>query len=188
MTEFNLLPWREERRRERHRQFKSQLGLAVILGTAIVLAVFVFNDRDLATQRERQQLLSTEIARLDARIGEIRRLRESIAKLSARRDAVASLQRARATPVRFLDELSKHIPEGVMLKSVLQAERISLTGFAHSGARVSDFLRALAGLKSVSNPELVEIKAATLGQARDAKRVFEFSIAMHASPLAQESR
>ncbi len=188
MTGFNLLPWRDERRRERHRQFKSLLGLAAALGLVMMLAVFVYNQRLLARQRERQQLLMSEIALLDARIGEIRTLRERLAVLTARRDAVQSLQRARTVPVRFLDELTSRVPQGVMLKSMQQAGRITLTGFAQSGARVSDLLRVLAGLPSASSPELVEIKSSKFGQGHDTKSVFEFSIAMEAPGYAQEAR
>lgn len=188
MNVFNLLPWREERRRERQRQFKSLLGLAGVLGLAIVLAVFVINQRRLAQQRDRQQLLVAEIAVLDARINEIHTLRDQIATLMARRDAVQRLQHARSTPVRFFDELASRIPQGVMLKSMQQAGRITLSGFAQSGARVSELLRALTGGASISNPELVEIKSATLGQGREAKRVFEFSIAMDAPGFAQQAQ
>ena len=188
MTGFNLLPWRDARRRERRRQFRSLLGLAGAFGFAVVLAVFAFNQRRLAQMADRHQLLSAQIALLDARIGEIRVLRENIAVLQARRDAVRGLQRARSAPVRFLDELAGRIPQGVMLKSVQQAERITLAGFAQSGARVSELLHALAGSVSVSRPELVEIKSATLGQGRDARRVFEFTIAMDARGFAQQAR
>lgn len=184
MAGFHLLPWREARRRERRRQFTSLLALTALLALAVVLAVFVFNQRQLARQRERQQLLAAEIAVLDARIGEIRSLRERIAALTARRDAVERLQQARATPVRLLDELVGLIPQGVMLKSLQQSGRISLSGYAQSGARVSELLRALAGLTAASHPELAEIKSATVGQGRDAKRVFEFSIAMEPMAVA----
>ncbi len=188
MTGFNLLPWRDARRRERRRQFRSLLGLAGALGLAVVLAVFFFNQRRLAQLDDRHQLLSNQIAVLDARIGEVRMLREKIGVLIGRRDAVRELQRSRSAPVRFLDELSARIPQGVMLKSVQQAERITLAGFAQSGARVSELLHTLAGGVSVSRPELVEIKSATLGQGRDARRVFEFSIAMDAPGFAQQAR
>ncbi len=188
MTGFNLLPWRDARRRERHRQFRSLLGLAGALGLAVVLAVFVLNQRRLAQTDDRHQLLSAQIALLDARIGEVRMLREKIAALIARREAVRDLQRARAAPVRFLDELAERIPQGVMLKSVQQAGRITLAGFAQSGARVSALLQALSGGAAVSHPELVEIKSATLGQGRDARKVFEFTIAMDAPGFAQQAR
>ena len=188
MTGFNLLPWRDMRRRERRRQFRSLTGLAGALGLAVVLAVFVLNQRRIAQMDDRHQLLAAQIALLDARIGEVRMLREKIATLLARRDAVRGLQRARALPVRFLDELAGRIPQGVMLKSVQQAEWVTLAGFAQSGARVSELLHALAGGVSVTRPELVEIKSATLGQGRDARRVFEFTIAMDAPGFAQQAR
>ncbi len=185
---FNLLPWREERRRERRRQFTSLLGLTAALALVIVLAGFVYNQRQLDQQRDRQDLLSTEIARLDARVREIRTLREKIAVLMARRDTVAGLQQARIVPVRFLDELVTRVPQGVMLKSMQQAERIALSGYAQSGARVSELLRALAGLPATNHPELVEIKSATLGQGRDVKQLFEFSITMDVAGFAEDSQ
>lgn len=185
---FNLLPWREERRRERRRQFISLLGLTAVLALVIVLAGFVYNQRQLNQQRDRQDLLMSEIAQLDARVREIRTLREQIATLMARRDTVASLQQARIAPVRFLDELVTRVPQGVMLKSMQQAERVALSGYAQSGARVSELLRALAGLAATNHPELVEIKSATLGQGRDAKQVFEFSITMDAAGFVQDSQ
>lgn len=188
MSGFNLLPWREAQRRERRRQFHSLLGLAAVFGLVIVLAVYVFNQRRLAQQREREQLLMNEIAVLDARIGEVRKLREVIASLTARRDAVQRLQRVRAAPVHLLDELADKMPSGVMLKSLQQAERITLAGYAQSSARIAELLRALSAATSVRQPELVEIKAATLGQGREAKRVVEFTIAMNASGLVQEAR
>lgn len=187
MAGFNLLPWRDARRRERRRQFMSLLGLTAVLALVMIIAGFVYNQRQLAQQQERRQLLTAEIALLDVRIGEIRRLRDQVAALTARRDAVQRLQQARLTPVRFLDELVSRVPQGVMLKSLQQNERITLSGYAQSGARVSELLRALADLALVSAPELVEIKAAVLGQGRDARRVFEFSIAMGAPGFAQQT-
>ena len=50
MIRLNLLPWREERRRERKHQFKRLLGLAVTLGLVIVLAMFAINSGRIALQ------------------------------------------------------------------------------------------------------------------------------------------
>lgn len=188
MAGFNLLPWRDAQRRERHRQFTSLLGLTALLALVVVMAVFVCNQRQLAWQQERRQLLTSEIALLDTRIGEIQRLRDQVAALIGRRDAVQRLQQARMAPVLFLEQLVSRVPQGVMLKSLQQNERITVAGYAQSGARVSELMRALADLASARPPELVEIKAATLGQGRDARRVFEFSIAMDAPEFAQQTQ
>jgi type IV pilus assembly protein PilN len=39
MAHINLLPWREEQRREQQRQFLTLIGLSVILMGMIILAV-----------------------------------------------------------------------------------------------------------------------------------------------------
>ena len=64
MIRLNLLPWREDRRRERKQQFQRQLGLMGALGLSVVLAVFVINTSCIGLQEERNQLLSAEIAKL----------------------------------------------------------------------------------------------------------------------------
>ncbi len=181
MMKLNLLPWREERRRERKRQFKRLLALACTLGLAIVLAVFAVNGGRAALQEARNQTLATENAALDASIREIRNLKQQIEALNARRASVERLQASRNGPVHLLDELVDRVPQGVMLKSVKQAERLALTGYAQSNGRVSELLRSLAaGAEWLGQPELVEIKSASLGQGRDARRLFEFTIAMQA--------
>ncbi len=185
MMKLNLLPWREERRRERKRQFTRLMGLAGALGLAVVLAMFAINGGRLALQDDRNQALRSENALLDTSLREIRDLREQIDALQARRASVERLQTRRKEPVHLLDELVTRLPQGVMLKSVKQAERLLLTGYAQSNGRVSELLRSLdAGAEWLGQPELLEIKSASLGQGRDARRVFEFSIAIDARSLA----
>jgi len=177
MIRLNLLPWREDRRRERKQQFQRQLGLMGALGLSVVLAVFVINASCIGLQEERNQLLSAEIAKLDVRLREIQQLQQQIAALNARRAAVERLQSGRTYPVRLLDELATRVPQGVALKSVKQADKLTLSGIAQSNARVSELLRALnTDVTWLGQPELGEIKSANLGQGRDAKKIVEFSI------------
>jgi type IV pilus assembly protein PilN len=179
MIRLNLLPWREERRRERKHQFQRQLGLMAALGLSVVLAVFVINTSCIALQEERNQLLSTENAKLDIRLREIKQLQQQIAALNARRAAVERLQSGRTHPVRLLDELATRVPQGVALKSVKQSDKLTLSGIAQSNARVSEFLRALTTDDGwLGQPELGEIKSANLGQGRDTKKIVEFSISL----------
>ena len=179
MIRLNLLPWRDERRRERKRQFKRLLGLAATLGLVIVLAMFAINGGRIALQDARNQTLRSENAALDASLREIRNLKQQLDALDARRASVERLQASRKAPVHLFDELVNRVPQGVMLKSVKQSERLSLTGYAQSNGRVSEMLRSLdGGADWLGQPELVEIKSANLGQGRDARRVFEFAIAL----------
>lgn len=172
MIRLNLLPWREERRRERKQQFQRQLGLMAALGLSVVLAVFVINTSCIGLQEERNQLLSTENAKLDIHLREIQELQKQIAALNARRVAVERLQSGRAYPVRLFDELANRVPQGVALKAVKQNDKLTLIGIAQSNARVSELLRALnTDAAWLGQPELGEIKSAALGQGRDVKKL-----------------
>ena len=189
MIRLNLLPWREQRRRERKQQFQRQLGLVSVLALSIVLAVFLANAGRIAIQSERNQLLSKENALLDASIREIKQLEQQIASLNARRAAVEQLQNGRAYPVRLLDELAHRVPQGIALRLLKQSDGLMLNGVAQSNARVSEFLHGLDDLASwFGQPELVEIKSANLGQGRDSKKVVEFSIRLTPQGADQKSK
>lgn len=182
MSGFNLLPWREARREQRRREFRRLLALAVLLGATIVFAGMAINAGRLSVQRERNALLSRENAVLDQQIREVRGLRDEIDALNARRAAVEQLQGRRAQPVRLLDQLVDRVPEGVVLKSIKQGDQMLLTGQALSNARVSEFLHALdKDVRWLGRSQLLEVKAVTAGEARDPRRLVEFTIALDAS-------
>ncbi len=138
MNTINLLPWREALRRERRRQFHALLLLAALSGVALVLLGSAVNVRQLAVQQSRNQWLRSENLKLGAQLEEIRQLDRALALLEARRTAVEGLQRSRGQAVQLLDALAGRVPEGIALRGVRQAERITLSGWAQSNARVSD--------------------------------------------------
>lgn len=179
MIAINLLPWRDAARRERRRQFHAVLLLAALAGLALVLLGSGINARQLAVQESRNQWLRSENLKLADQLDEIRQLDQALAMLAARRTAVEGLQRSRGQAVQLLDALASRVPEGIALRSVHQTERITLTGWAQSNARVSGLLRALDRMPGTTGaPELVEVKAVTVGQGRDARRLFEFTMAL----------
>ncbi len=178
MVRINLLPHREEKRRQRKAAFVALLVLSALIGAAIVLAVGGYNARAIAVQEQRNQVLKTAIAALDVKIARIATLKQEIEALKARQQAVEDLQGDRNQPVYLLDELVKQTPEGVYLKSFRQdGQRVAVNGYAQSQERVSELLRNLAGASPwLERPDLIEVKAGTIGQARAARKVVEFSL------------
>lgn len=189
MSGFNLLPWREERRQRLRQEFRRLLALAALLGGTVVFAVYALNAGRLAVQYDRNQRLERENAALDQRIREVGNLQREIDALNARRASVERLQAGRMVAVHLLDELAGRVPEGVVLKSLKQTDRILLSGHAQSHARVSELLHALGSQpRWLGHPELVEVKAGSSGQARDARRFVDFTVALDGPAAAGEAR
>jgi type IV pilus assembly protein PilN len=174
----NLLPHREARRKRQKNAFFFLTGLSVVAGAALVLLVWSVLEGYLGGQRDRNELITHENAKLDIQIKEIASLRQEIDALRARQKAVEDLQSDRNQPVYLLDELTKQTPEGIYLKSIRQEDRkVNVVGWAASNERVSEFLRNLQNNgRYVERPELIEIKIAGQGPQTIQRRLFEFSL------------
>jgi len=176
---INLLPHREERRKRRKVAFFAGLGVAAVAGLAIVGGWYLIVQQLTTSQQERNQFLSTEIAKLDAQIKDIAALRAEIASLTARQKAVEDLQIDRNLPVHLLNELVKQTPEGIYFTTVKQdGQVLALNGIAQTQERVSELLRNTAySSEWLVRPELVESKAMTLTAAnKEQKRLFDFTL------------
>ena len=182
MILINLLPHREEKRRQRKRAFFGTLAASAVLGLLVAGIWYVVLQQMTSAQQARNDFLKTEIARLEAQIKDIATLRAEIEALKARQKAVEGLQTDRNMPVYLLDELVKQTPEGVYLTSIKQNGQVVLvTGMAQTNERVSEFLRnTLYNSPWLERPELVEIKTAApqSGAAanREQRRLNEFSM------------
>lgn len=183
MILINLLPHREEKRRQRKRAFFGTLAASALLGLLIAAVWYAVLQQMTSAQQARNEFLKTEITRLEAQIKDIATLRAEIEALKARQKAVEDLQTDRNVPVYLLDELVKQTPEGIYLTSVKQTGQVvQVTGLAQTNERVSEFLRnALYNSPWLEKPELVEIKSATpaagtAAASRDQRRLNEFSM------------
>ena len=178
MIRINLLPHREEKRKQRRQAFFAMLALSALVGGIIVMIVAGVFASNIANQTARNTVIKKANAKLDEEIKEIASLRQEIDALKARQQAVEDLQSDRNQPVHLLDELVKQVPEGVYLRSFKQeAQRVVLNGYAQSNERVSELLRNLSNSSPwLQHPDLIEIRSTGIGQGKDAKKVFEFTI------------
>jgi type IV pilus assembly protein PilN len=173
MIRINLLPHREARRKQQQQQFFVLLGGVVAIGVAVWFSVHSYLEDQLREQQGRNSFLQAELAKLDKQIEEIRRLREQIASLLARKKVVEALQANRAEVVHLLDQLVRQLPDGMYLKGIKQTgNRVTITGFTQSQARVSTLMRNLESAHHLGDPGLVEIKAVQ----QDGQRVNEFTM------------
>ncbi len=178
MIKINLLPHREEKRRLRKSNFYALLSLAGIVGFLILILVGFYNASQIFIQNQRNQLIKTANDKLDEEIKEIATLREEIDGLKARQQAVEDLQGDRNQPGYLLSELVTQTPEGIYLRSIKQdGQQIVLTGYAQSNDRVSSYLNNLATHSEwLNKPDLIVINSTGIGQGKDARKVFDFTI------------
>lgn len=158
MARINLLPWREELRKERQRQFLSILGLVAMLGIVVVLSYKYTVSLKIERQQFRNNYLQTQINDLNAQIKEIEKLEEERRKLIERMEMITNLQKSRPQVVRIFDELVRAIPEGLNLKSITRKGNVlTIEGSAESAQRVTSFMRKIEASQWFVNPHLKDI-------------------------------
>lgn len=180
MPRINLLPWREELRQKRKKDFTLALVGALLIGGLLAYSYKMFVQFQINNQTARNELLREEIAALDRKIEEILSLESQRDRLLARMDIIDRLQRSRPEAVHLFDELVNNVPEGTFLTAMRQTnDRIELNGTAQSSTRVSAFLRNIENSQWLRQPGLEIISTVDQGPARNAQfRLFAEQVPM----------
>lgn len=152
---MNLLPWREERRRQLIQEFARQTVLVALLGAAVGGYAWYHVNGLVGHQRERNDYLRDEIAILQEDIEEISELESTKEQLLARMNVIQRLQARRPQIVHLFFELADTLPEGVHLTGVEQSgDDLTVRGRAVSKAQVSAYMRNLNASDWLHNPRL----------------------------------
>jgi type IV pilus assembly protein PilN len=180
---INLLPHREEKRKSRREQFYALSALMLVFGGLIWFMGYSVINGYISSQDSKNAFLKSEIAVLDKQIDEIKKLKEQTEALLSRKRVIESLQTNRAETVRLFNELAIQVPAGVYLKSIKQTgAKINILGYAQSNARVSTLMRNLEASQLLEAPNLLEIKASTVGN----RRLSEFSMDVNITRASPE--
>src|SRR5579862_4222894 len=160
MPRINLLPWREEQRKERKLAFAVSLGVACVLSLVVMGAAYLMFNAAIESQRQRNERLRGEIKLLDKQIEEINSLETEKQNFIARMDIIEKLQRSRPEIVHVFDEIVKTLPDGTYLTGVKQTDKhFRFDGVAQSATRVSAFMRNIDSSEYLKNPELQVVAA-----------------------------
>jgi type IV pilus assembly protein PilN len=161
MPRINLLPWREQERKVRRREFGVAAGGAVFAGIIFALGGKLVYSSWTDAQIEKNNLLKKEIVKLDAEIADIQDLENRKQRLVARMEIIEKLQRKRPEIVHLFDEIVKTVPDGVYLTSIKQTgNRLEIKGIAQSSTRVSSFMRNIDSSVWMDNPVLLVVESA----------------------------
>jgi len=172
MPRINLLPWREEERKKRQRDFGVALAGGVVFAIAVVLLTMLAFGQMISNQEGRNARLTNEIAELQKSITEIDGLERQKERLLARMEIIEELQKSRPEIVHLFDEVARQMPEGVYLTGMKQTgSRVEVRGVAQSSTRVSALMRQVDASEWMADPEVDRVETTQSGNSRQAEFV-----------------
>jgi len=173
MSHINLLPWREQKRKEQQKEFGILAGLAAVAAAVLVFFAHVHVNGLIEHQQGRNNFLQNEIRILDRQIAEIQELEATKKALVDRMSIIQELQSSRPVVVRLFDEMIVHLPDGTYYTAIEQrGSNLTLRGRAESNARISAMMRNLEASAWFSEPVLQVIET----RDQDGTRQREFSL------------
>ena len=120
MAKINLLPWREELRKQQLKEFVVVLGMVVGVAVLIAFAWKMAGERAIEDQKSRNGYVQNQISQLEESIREIEELQRRRDALVERMNVIQSLQGNRPTIVHVFDQLVTTLPDGVYYTSIKQ--------------------------------------------------------------------
>ena len=151
----NLMPWREKRRKERHKAVMTLLGLSAASALAVVVLGWTLQAGQIERQESRNKFLQDEIKAIDKKVEEIQDLDIKRERLLGRKQVIEELQSGRSQMVHLFDELVRTVPEGIQISAIQQTEGyLVIDGRSESNSRVSDYLRRLDASAWLDKPDL----------------------------------
>ena len=160
MPRINLLPWRDQQRKERKLAFFVALGGAALGALVAAFAGYLLFKSMISSQDQRNDRLRAEIKTVDRQIEEINDLETQKQRFIARMQVIEKLQRSRSEVVHLFDEVARTMPDGTYLTSFKQdGKHLKFEGVAQSSTRVSTFMRNISGSQWMKDPELEVVES-----------------------------
>ena len=172
MPRINLLPWREEERKKRQRDFLIAMAGSFVAGLVVIALTNLAFSQMIGHQRDRNERLEAEIVELEKSITEIDGLERQKERLLARMEIIEQLQRSRPEIVHLFDEVTRQLPEGVYLTGMKQTgAQVEVQGVAQSSTRVSALMRQIDSSEWLTDPDVERVETTEQGPARQAEFV-----------------
>jgi len=157
---INLLPWREQKREEKKKEFINVLVGVIVFAGVIVFSIDRFYNGSIDDQNSINKFMNDEIVVLSSRIDEIKLLQEQRAELLARMKVIQELQGNRPIIVRLFDELARKLSDRVFFTSLIfKGSMLDIRGVAESNNRISSQLRNFDESVWFTGPNVTEIDA-----------------------------
>ncbi|RKG33642.1 hypothetical protein D7V21_08930 [Acinetobacter guerrae] len=144
MAKINLLPWRDELREQRKKQFIAFSAAVAVLGVMTVVLAWLFYDHKLNDQEQANQLVISTNQNLDKQLKSLDGLQERRNAIVERMKLIQGLEGQRPVTVRLIDELVRVTPSNMYLTKFSRVgDKFTIEGKAESPNTVAELLRNL---------------------------------------------
>lgn len=185
MARINLLPWREEMRQEKKKEYLVQLAVVCALVVVCCFAWVKAMDSSIESQQYRNRMLNQEINQLKKQVAEIKELKKRKKDLEERMRVIQDLEGKRSIIVHYFDELTRGIPDGVYFLSVKRSgSSFSIKGVSESNQRIATLMRNLNNSDWFSSPNLKSVVADP--ELGDQAQIFEMDVVAGLAAEAEE--
>lgn len=144
MAKINLLPWRDELREKRKKEFIALCIGAFLVGALGVGSTWFYYDHKLQDQEQANQLIISHNQNLDVQLKSLDGLQEQRNAIIERMKLIQGLQSQRPIAVHLIDELVRVTPSNMYIKKFDRtADKFTIEGRAESPNTVAELLRNL---------------------------------------------
>lgn len=160
MARINLLPWRQEERERKNKEFQT-----LLIGTALIAAILAFIgysvlNNVLESQQAANKRIEDANAQLDVALKSIEDLEAQREQMLSQMKVIQDLQGRRSIPVRVWDDMARAVPSAMYLVNVKrEADLITLTGQAANANVVAALVRNLNTSQWLDGSAVISIKS-----------------------------
>lgn len=159
MARINLLPWRQEVRERKNKEFMTLIVAVLLLSLLAAFAAWSYFNNQLTDQQAANEKIKQENTNLDKALTEIETLEQQRDDIVARMKVIQDLQGRRPVPVRVWDDIARVIqPQMYLTNMKREGDLITFTGQAADNTVVANFMRALDGSEWLQDSAVVSIQ------------------------------
>lgn len=163
MIRINLLPVKRKKKPKPLPTFVVSVTIIAVFFAVGLFYLYFYYNRSLSAVKTQHEQNKIRIAELKKRIQEVDNFEKLNKTFDERNKVIEQLRRNQNVPAMMLDEISRHLPNGVWLKSMnYVGGTVTIEGYAFSNSEVVSYVDNLKGAKRFAEIYLQESKQAEI--------------------------
>lgn len=160
MTQINLLPWREQERKEKKVQFGAALGVSVFIAVFVIVVIHTYYSGLVHYQNNRNAYLNEVLTNQSAVIADLNKKKEELNTVNQDLQFMFSLRDNSYASVKVLDVLENLIPDGITFTKISRERKtVTILGVAQSNLQVTELMKNLDESPIFKSPSLTQLSA-----------------------------